>query len=118
MLGDAWGCLGCILCHTRAQVELKRGRVPAPAWWRTWSASSTPWSGGAVDPIKPKLEPPGTKRLKLNCDVLLSTSAFKSNLRRYTVVARANSVTNLTADAKTLDSSMAGAYTRSPLSST
>jgi hypothetical protein len=56
--------------------------------------------------------------LKLNCDVLLSTSAFKSNLRRYTVVARANSVTNLTADAKTLDSSMAGAYTRSPLSST
>jgi hypothetical protein len=37
-----------------------------------------------VDPIKPKLKPPGTKRLKLNCDVLLSTSAFKFNLRRYT----------------------------------
>ena len=36
-----------------------------------------------VDPIKPKLKPPGTKRLKLNCDVLLSTSAFKFNLRRY-----------------------------------
>jgi len=36
-----------------------------------------------VYPIKPKLKPPGTKRLKLNCDVLLSTSAFKINLRRY-----------------------------------
>jgi len=40
-----------------------------------------------VDPIKPKLEPPGTKRLKLKCDILLSTSAFKFNLRRYSVVA-------------------------------
>ena len=36
-----------------------------------------------VDSIKPKLKPPGTKRLKLNCDILLSTSAFKFNLRRY-----------------------------------
>jgi len=36
-----------------------------------------------IDPIKPKLKPPGTKRLKLNCDELLSTSAFKFNLRRY-----------------------------------
>jgi hypothetical protein len=36
-----------------------------------------------VDPIKPKLKPPGTKRLKLKCDILLSTSAFKFNLRRY-----------------------------------
>jgi len=36
-----------------------------------------------VDPIKPKLKPPGTKRLKLKCDVLLSTFAFKYNLRRY-----------------------------------
>jgi hypothetical protein len=29
------------------------------------------------------LKPPGTKRLKLNCDVLLSTSAFRFSLRRY-----------------------------------
>jgi len=36
-----------------------------------------------VDPIKPKLKPLGTERLKLTCDVLLSTSAFKFNLRRY-----------------------------------
>jgi len=39
-----------------------------------------------VDPTKPQLKPPGTKRLKQNCDILLSTSAFKSNLRRYDVV--------------------------------
>ena len=37
-----------------------------------------------VAPIKPKLKPPGTKRLKLKCDILLSTSAFKFNLRRHT----------------------------------
>jgi hypothetical protein len=36
-----------------------------------------------VDPIKPKFKPPGTKRLKLKCAILLSTSAFKCNLRRY-----------------------------------
>jgi hypothetical protein len=35
-----------------------------------------------VDPIKPKLKPPII--MKLNCHVLLSTSAFKFNLRRYT----------------------------------
>jgi hypothetical protein len=31
----------------------------------------------------PKLKPPGTKRSKLYCDILLSTSTFKLNLRRY-----------------------------------
>jgi len=36
-----------------------------------------------VDPIKPKLKPPGGKRLKLKCDVLLLNFAFKFNLRRY-----------------------------------
>ena len=35
-----------------------------------------------VDPVKPMLKPPGTKRLKLKCDVLLSSFAFKINLRR------------------------------------
>jgi len=40
-----------------------------------------------VDPIIPRLKPPGTKRLKLNCDMLLLTSAFKFDLRRYTEVA-------------------------------
>jgi hypothetical protein len=33
--------------------------------------------------MKSKLKPPGTKRLRLKCDVLLSTSAFKFSLRRY-----------------------------------
>ena len=35
-----------------------------------------------VDPIRPMLKPPGTKHLKLKCDMLLSTFAFKFNLRR------------------------------------
>ena len=35
-----------------------------------------------VDPMKPKLKPSGTKRLKLKCDILPSTSAFNFNLRR------------------------------------
>jgi len=34
--------------------------------------------------MKPKLKPPGTKRLKLKCEMLLSVSAFKIKLRRYT----------------------------------
>jgi hypothetical protein len=37
-----------------------------------------------LDRIKPKLKPPGTKRLKLKCDELHSSFAFKFNLRRYT----------------------------------
>jgi len=41
-----------------------------------------------VDPIKPTLKLPGTKRLKLNCDILLSTYAFKFNLRRHTKVGK------------------------------
>jgi len=37
-----------------------------------------------VDPIKPTLKAPGTKRLKLKCDKLLSRFAFNFNLRRCT----------------------------------
>jgi len=33
--------------------------------------------------MKPKLTPPGTNCLKLKCDMLLSNTAFKFNLRRY-----------------------------------
>ena len=36
-----------------------------------------------ADPIKPKLKPPGTKRLKVKIDILLSTSAFTFNWCRY-----------------------------------
>jgi hypothetical protein len=39
-----------------------------------------------VDPIKPRLKPPETKHLQLKCDMLLSTVAFKFNLRRYNLV--------------------------------
>jgi len=40
-----------------------------------------------VDPIKPTLTAPGTKRLKLKCDGPLSIFAFNFNLRRYTVAS-------------------------------
>ena len=36
-----------------------------------------------VDPIKPTLKAPGTKRLKLKCDEPLLNFAFNSKLRRY-----------------------------------
>jgi len=45
-----------------------------------------------VDPIKPTLKPPGTKRLKLKCDELLTNFAFKFNLRRFTEAAAARMV--------------------------
>jgi hypothetical protein len=38
-----------------------------------------------VDPIKPTLTAPGTKRLNLEFDELLSSFAFKFSLRRYTL---------------------------------
>jgi len=38
-----------------------------------------------VDPIKPTLKAPGTKRLKVKCDESLSNFAFNFNLRRYSV---------------------------------
>ena len=53
--------------------------------------------GGAVqvDPIKPKLTLPGTWRFRLNYDVLLSTSAFKFDLRRYIPVTAGRRVGHL-----------------------
>ena len=39
------------------------------------------------DPMKPKLKLPGIERMKLKCDILLSTAAFKFNLRRYKVAS-------------------------------
>jgi hypothetical protein len=38
-----------------------------------------------VDPINPTVKAPGAMRVKLICDILLSNSAFKFNLRRYTM---------------------------------
>jgi hypothetical protein len=42
-----------------------------------------------VDPLRPKLKPPGTKRLKLEYEGLLSIFGFKFNLRRYHPAAAA-----------------------------
>jgi hypothetical protein len=44
-----------------------------------------------VDPIKPTLKAPGSKRLKLEREKMLSYYAFKFNLRRY-ILARLPSV--------------------------
>jgi len=47
------------------------------------------WAHGEavqVDPIKPKLKPPGCQRLKLSYDEPLSKFAFKFNLRRFNTV--------------------------------
>ena len=41
-----------------------------------------------VDPIKFKLKAPGTQRLKPKYDKLLSSFAFKFNLRRYIMVKK------------------------------
>jgi len=40
-----------------------------------------------VDPIKPTLKAPGTKRLTLKCDDPLSSFGFNVNLRRYNKAA-------------------------------
>jgi len=41
-----------------------------------------------IDPIKPMLKAPGSKRLKLEYDELLSNFGFNINLRRYTWARR------------------------------
>ena len=67
--------------------------------------------------MKPKLKPPGTKRLKLKCDILLSTSAFEFNLRRYSSLSKLIMLSQLIRAAATATTS-AGAHTRSRFSST
>ena len=61
-----------------------------------------------VDPIKPTLKAPGTMRLKLKYGKLLSSFAFRFNLRRYT-----EGVLRFCCDEL-----QAGAYTRPLFSST
>jgi len=70
-----------MLSNCAFKVNLRRYITPATSGMFVWIDL-----GGAlqVDPIKPKLKLPGTKRFKVTCDMLLSTSAFKFNLRRYT----------------------------------
>jgi len=57
-----------------------------------------------VDPIKPTLKTPGTKRSKLKYDRPLSSFAFKFNLRRY------NKATSNICTAQALLANMAGLY--------
>jgi len=56
------------------------------AGWRRTRTKRGHGTAVQVHPINPTLKAPGTKRLKLMCDVQLSTSAFKFNLRRYNTV--------------------------------
>jgi hypothetical protein len=48
-----------------------------------WPRSHRPGREVQVDPIKPNLKPPGTKRLKPKHNDVLSSSAFNFNLRCY-----------------------------------
>jgi hypothetical protein len=61
-----------------------------------------------VDPVKPTLKATGYERLKLNCDDLLSSFAFKFDLRRYSTVV----------ESLPLNAYVAGDYTPPLLSST
>ena len=74
-----------------------------------------------VDPIKPTLKASGTKRLTLKCDEPLSNVAFKFDLRRYItdVFIAIGSMVNFDIFGMVSPQcSVAGAYTRSLLSST
>jgi len=46
-----------------------------------------------VDPMRPMLKAPGTKRLKLKYHKLLSSFAFEFNLRRYSTATSTSSCT-------------------------
>ena len=64
---------------------LAQGQLPGPARARRVRAAAGRAQGEAVQlhPIIPMLKSPGTKLLKVKCDILVSTSAFKFTLRRY-----------------------------------
>jgi len=66
-----------------------------------------------IEPMKSTLKPPGTKRLQLGCDELLSKFAFTCSLRRY---IEANTI--FPDKARRLVATMAGAYPRPLFSST
>jgi hypothetical protein len=68
--------------------------------------------------MKTKLKPPGTKRLKLRCDILLSNSAFEFKLRRYNLDGVDAAAGAEFARVRWQHAAAAGAYPRSHLSST
>jgi hypothetical protein len=65
-----------------------------------------------VDPIKAMLKPPGAKHLRLKCDELLSSFAFKFNLRRY-IKGQKEELLQRTVKRDHRIDALAGAYTRS-----
>jgi len=69
-----------------------------------------------VNPIKPTLKAPGTKRLTLKYDELLSSCAFNFNLHRYMTGAESGALPRLRR--LSLQGCEAGAYTRSLFRST
>ena len=71
-----------------------------------------------VDPIKPTLKPPGTKRLQLQYHDPPSNSAFKFSLRRYSLVARKKAALRKVNRMELFsEAARAGAYTRPHFSS-
>ena len=68
-------CFQVLLSSSTCAATTRSGSTP--------TSRTTPGKAVHVDPIKPMLKPPETKRLKLKCDILLSTFAFNFNLRRY-----------------------------------
>ena len=68
---------------------LQEGRDAVDSKGTSDHLNSDSWGSGRavqVDPINPTLKAPRNERLTLKYDELLSTFAFKFNLRRYTVV--------------------------------
>jgi hypothetical protein len=76
------------------------------------AAPNQPGEVVQVDPIKPTFKAPGTKRLNLNYDKLLSSFAFKFNLRRTSLDSERSSLE--LAETRIEAALTAGAYT-SPL---
>jgi len=65
----------------------RRGQRPHP------HLRAEPGEAVQVDPMKPTLKAPGTKRLKLQYGEPLSNFAFKFNLRRYNLAGLAGAYT-------------------------
>jgi hypothetical protein len=73
MLGGVWGCVGCFFVPDTAQVELKSGRVCAPArGCRTWRRSAR-GSSRAFHSF--------TFHLNLSCFVRETTGSYPSKKR-------------------------------------
>ena len=66
-----------------ARVYATRRIKKIKAWWKTCDACGARGRVVQVDPMISELKSPGTNRLKLKCDKLLSSFAFNLNLRRY-----------------------------------